>query len=133
MGAKLVDPYEAKRQKLNPGPGTYEFSLKAMKTSPQFGFGSSTRQERRKAAVQDPGAYEPKNEFVKTASPAFRMGSETRKMFDDKRTIPGPGNYATANSQRGPKYSMGLKLKELEAKVKVPGAGAYNPTKDSVQ
>lgn len=35
-----VDQFKEKKDKLVPGPGQYEFHLRAMKTAPNYGFGS---------------------------------------------------------------------------------------------
>lgn len=41
MSPKYFDKFKDKRDKLVPGPGQYEFHLKAMKTAPKFGIGTS--------------------------------------------------------------------------------------------
>lgn len=47
MSPKLKDPYTEKNNRLVPGPGNYTISNAMMRTAPQFGFGTSTRKERR--------------------------------------------------------------------------------------
>ena len=63
------------------------------------------------------------------------MGSETRKMFDDKKSkaVPGPGNYAIKSQAFEPNkgYGMGLKLKEL-SKIDVPGPGSHDPSSETI-
>lgn len=76
MSPKYFDTFKAKKDKLNPGPGTYEFHTKAMKTAPNYGIGTSQRMDLSKADKSkgietDPGAYDPSNKFTKTASPNF--------------------------------------------------------------
>lgn len=41
MSPKFVDKFKEKKDKLVPGPGQYEFDLKAMKTAPNYAFGTS--------------------------------------------------------------------------------------------
>lgn len=41
----------------NPGPGNYEMSLNDKRSSPKFGFGSSTRGKLNGNNVPGPGAY----------------------------------------------------------------------------
>jgi len=43
MSPKLSVDYKAKNDRLVPGPGSYEFHLKAMKTAPNYGIGTSKR------------------------------------------------------------------------------------------
>ena len=43
MSPKLSIDYKVKNDKLVPGPGSYEFHLKAMKTAPNYGIGTSKR------------------------------------------------------------------------------------------
>lgn len=57
-----VDHFKEKRDKLVPGPGSYEFHLRAMKTAPNYGFGSEKRPEpgrgqTTKGLVTEPGGY----------------------------------------------------------------------------
>lgn len=43
MSPKLSIDYKAKNDKLVPGPGSYEFHLRAMKTAPSWQLGTSKR------------------------------------------------------------------------------------------
>ena len=135
MSPKLKDPYVEKNNRLVPGPGNYTISNAMMRTAPQFGFGSSTRKERKTSPKVDPGAYNPSYTFTQLKAPQYKVGTETRKMFDEKnsKAIPGPGNYQTIVPRDTPLYSMGSKLEDLEFKKRnfQPGAGTYNPTKES--
>ena len=138
MSPKLSLDYKVKNDKLVPGPGQYEFHLKAMKTAPNYGIGTSKRSQNAspgmKGVSTDPGAYNPNSTFTKRSSPNYRMGSETRKMFDDKHTksVPGPGNYAIGSKafENRHGWSMGAKGKDM-SKLIVPGAGTYEPVSDS--
>lgn len=80
MSPKLSIDYKAKNDRLVPGPGSYEFHLKAMKTAPNYGIGTSKRTAATSPGMKgvhtDPGAYDPKNSFTKLSSPQYRMGSE---------------------------------------------------------
>ena len=64
------------------------------------------------------------------------MGSEQRKMFDDRKmkSVPGPGNYPIKSQAFEPNkgYAMGIKLKE-QSKLIVPGAGTYEPSPENVK
>ena len=86
-----------------------------MKTAPSWQLGTSKRGKDpsgMKGVSTDPGAYDPKNTFTKQASPNYRMGTEVRKMFDDKRVNPGPGNYPLKSQafESGKGFAMGAKL-----------------------
>jgi len=132
ISPKLSVDYKAKNDRLVPGPGTYEFHLRAMKTAPSWQLGTSKRSTNTnpgmKGVSTDPGAYDPRSTFTKQASPNYRMGTEVRKMFDDKRGNPGPGNYPTKSQafESGKGFAMGAKLKD-QRKMQVPGAGSYDP------
>ena len=43
LSPKLTVDYKAKNDRLVPGPGAYEFHLKAMKTAPNYGIGTAKR------------------------------------------------------------------------------------------
>lgn len=60
------------------------------------------------------------------------MGTEKRKMFDDKKSVPGPGNYPQKSQafETGKGYAMGAKLSDL-SKLNVPGAGTYDPMSET--
>ena len=92
--------FKEKNDKLVPGPGQYEFHLRAMKTAPNWGFGSSKRKDLSKDLVTkdlitEPAGYTPATTFTKAASPNYRFGTQTRKMQDDKHTkfVPAPNSY----------------------------------------
>ena len=133
-----VDHFKEKRDKLVPGPGQYEFHLRAMKTAPNYGFGSQQRQgpgvNATKGITTEPGGYNPDNTFTKSKSPNFGIGTEKRKMFDDKKmlAVPAPGSYDIRAKKEGPSYGMGIKLKE-QSKLVVPGAGSYEPDPSKVK
>ena len=81
MSPKLTDKFKEKRDKLVPGPGQYEFSLKALKTAPNYGIGTSKRmdpsqQAKTKGIETDAGRYDPKNTYTKNTSPNYRFGSQ---------------------------------------------------------
>lgn len=123
MSPKYFDKFKDKRDKLVPGPGQYEFHLKAMKTAPNYGIGTSQRMDPSKLAKTkgietDAGRYDPKNEFTKTASPNYRFGSQQRRVYDDKlaKSIPAPGHYSIYKGAFGKRgVLMGKKLKSLSS------------------
>ena len=133
-----VDLFKDRKDKFVPGPGQYDFHLRAMKTAPNYGFGSQTRSgpgvQATKGITTEPGGYNPDSAFTKSKSPNYRIGTEKRKMFDDKKSlaVPAPGSYEIKSASFKDKgnFHMGIKLKE-QSKMAVPGAGAYNP--DSVK
>jgi len=45
LSPKLSLDYKVKNDKLVPGPGSYEFHLKAMKTAPNYGMGTAKRSQ----------------------------------------------------------------------------------------
>ena len=79
MGPRLKEIFKTRLDKLNPGPGQYDINARAMKTAPNFGFGTSKREDPRlgdKKITTDPGAYNPSITFSKTGSPMYRIGTE---------------------------------------------------------
>ena len=80
-----------------PGPGNYEFHSKALKTAPNYGFGTGQRGNSTLGTknVNTEIKYDPEANAIKSSSPNFRFGGEKRKMFDDKhgKNVPAPGNY----------------------------------------
>ncbi len=116
MSPLYHDKFKERNDKLVPGPGTYAFEKKAMKTAPNWGFGTSQRADMRTGTknISTEIKYEPNSEATKNASPNFRFGSDKRKMFDDRNSklVPAPGNY-TIKSQafnRTNNFHMGIKL-----------------------
>ena len=84
---------------LNPGPGAYQPSYKAIiEGSPSVGLGHGTRDgplNKSVIAVPGPGAYYNTND--KKEGPKFGFGTSKR---GDKKTdnVPGPGNYPIAST-----------------------------------
>lgn len=90
-----------------------------------------------KGVNTDPGSYNPSTTFTKQSAPTCRIGSETRKIFDDKKmmTVPGPGNYQIKSQafEPGKGYGMGIRLKEAHStRLQVPGAGSYDPSPENI-
>lgn len=79
MSPKLEDRNQLKRDKSLPGPGQYEFHLKAMKSAPMFGIGTEKRKDPAASKLKelgcDPGKYNPSTDSVKFQSPMFGFGS----------------------------------------------------------
>ena len=137
LSPKLTDKYAEKQARTQPGPGAYEFSLKAMKTAPNYGMGTESRTSPgQKFRTPDPGAYNPSTSLSKQKAPGYRMGTDKRDAFDTKRHkgMPGPGNYSlTAGAFRQkPQFYMGIKLQD-QSKMNVPGAGTYEPKSATTQ
>lgn len=111
------DKTKENNDKLVPGPGNYEFHSKALKTAPNYGFGTSQQRASPTLGTKNVTteiSYNP--EPVKTTSPNFRFGGAQRKMFDDRHTknVPAPGNYnikSQAFENKG-RFHMGIKLAE---------------------
>jgi len=81
MSPKFTDKFKEKKDKLVPGPGQYEFHLKAMKTGPIYGIGTEKRMDpsmigKSKNIDTEPGAYDPSDKFTKTTSPNFGFGKQ---------------------------------------------------------
>lgn len=141
MSPKLNENFKEKHDKLVPGPGNYEFHLKAMKTAPNYGFGTSVRQDPgrtgTKGVVTEPGGYNPGTTYTKTSSPNYRFGSDVRKdVARDKndKLVPGPGNYEMKSKAFDSKTRgyMGIKISD-QSKMVVPGAGTYEPDPSPVK
>ena len=134
MSPKYGDKFKEKKDKLVPGPGQYEFTLKDMHAAPDYGFGTSKREDpsahgKSKNIETEPGAYDPSDKFTKTAAPNFGFGTQKRKIYDDKlaKSVPGPGNYDIKKGAMGKRgVLMGEKLRALSG-MNVPGAGSYEP------
>ncbi len=80
---------------------------------------------------QDPGSYNPIDDFTKTASQKWGFGTEKRlKAGKDTSTLsPGAGTYTIPSKvSEGPSYGMGIKLKDRSASglLKNPGPGQYD-------
>lgn len=71
-----MDPYFEKNARSVPGAGCYDPKPQTMnKTAPSFGFGTSTRKDRKASPVQDPGTYNPIFEFTKTKAAEYKLGT----------------------------------------------------------
>lgn len=133
MSPLYHDKFKEKKDKLVPGPGTYEFNKAANKTAPNWGFGTSQRADMKTGTknISTEIKYEPNSSFTKTSSPNYRFGGDKRKMFDDRNSklVPAPGNYTikSAAFEDKSRFHMGIKLKDQKT-LEVPGAGTYEPT-----
>lgn len=132
MSPMYHDKFKDRNDKLVPGPGSYEFKKNAMKTAPNWGFGTSQRASPRigTKGVSTEIIYEPKSEAIKNKAPNYRFGSDKRKMFDDRNSllVPAPGNYTLKSQafEEKSKFHMGIKLQD-QKKMEVPGPGTFNP------
>lgn len=133
MSPLYHDKFKERKDKLVPGPGQYEFENKAMRTAPNWGFGTSQRAEARLGSkgVSTEIKYDPVPEKTKSKSPNYRFGSDVRRTYEDKAKVPGAGSYpiksmAFAEKEKT-KFHMGSKLQD-QKKLNVPGSGTYNPS-----
>lgn len=116
MSPLYHDKFKEKRDKLVPGPGTYEFQTKAMKTAPIYGFGTSQRAQPiiGTKGINTEIKYQPEPTSVKSRSPNYRFGSDKRKMFDDRKSkeVPAPGIYTVKSMafEDKSRFHMGIKL-----------------------
>ena len=71
MSPLYHDKFKERNDKLVPGPGQYDFEKQAMRTAPQFRFGTSQRAEPtvgdRKMTTEI--KYDPSTQFIKSSSP----------------------------------------------------------------
>ena len=132
MSPLYHDKFKEKKDKLVPGPGQYEFQNKALKTAPNWGFGTS---QRTGAVVGDKKItteikYSPEPNRTKEKSPQFRFGSDKRFGGGSKSPTVAPGNYeirSKAFDADKPRFHMGIKLRDQKT-LDVPGSGTYNPS-----
>ena len=78
---------------------------------------------------QDPGSYDPKDGFTKTASQRWGFGTEKRLRNGKLSQSPGAGTYSIPSKMvEGPSFPMGQKLREggSSTALKLPGPGQYD-------
>ena len=132
MSPLYHDKFKEKRDKLVPGPGQYEFQNKALKTAPNYGFGTSLRGNGQLGTkgINTEIKYDPEPTKTKSKSPEYRFGSQQRKMFDDRKSkeVPAAGHYNMKSKafEEKHRFHMGIKLKD-QSTLNVPGSGTYNP------
>jgi len=133
MSPLYHDKFKERRDKLVPGPGQYEFQNKALKTAPNYGFGTSQRGNNSigTKGITTEIKYDPEPKNTKSKSPQYRFGSQQRKMFDDRnsKSIPAAGHYTIKSKafEDKSRFHMGSKLKD-QSTLQVPGSGTYNPS-----
>lgn len=76
-----------------------------------------------------PNAYNVTTNFTTTAGAKWGFGSEKRGSTAAATISPGPGNYKMGDGFNNSKtrFHYGQKLNDGQDKMRVPGAGAYNP------
>ena len=133
MSPLYHDKFKEKKDKLVPGPGQYEFENRALKTAPNWGFGTASQRGNTvngTKGINTEIKYNPDPNRNKSKSPQFRFGSDARKMYEDKQRFPGAGTYNIKSAgfadREKSKFHMGAKLQD-QSKLNVPGAGNYNP------
>jgi len=115
-----------------PGPGSYEYYNKTLKSAPQYGMGSQQRGHLSKRdGSPDAGLYDPQTTLSKPAAPGYKIGTEARKEgFDKKKAVsqPGSGNYdmKSAAFKNKPRFHMGIKL-QGQSKFNTPAPDSYQP------
>jgi len=103
---------------MNPGPGAYFTPEKncAMKSSPSWRIGTSTRddlekQKMRASNFPPPDTYKPNFLPTKERMASWSFGVGKRTDFGGANKTPAPGTYPIPNRAiEGPKSSMRLKL-----------------------
>lgn len=111
-----------------PGPGHYSARC-PVRSAPMYGFGTSARHDpdKKKCRSPGPGAYSPAS---RTQSHMWRIPLANRGGLDDKRGLPGPGEYhATSPPRRtSPKYTLGSRHPSAgqHKRESEPGPGEYN-------
>ena len=87
MSPLYHDKHKEKVDRSTPGPGSYGFENRAMKTAPNYGFGK----EKQRAAVElgSKGVttemrYDPVPDATKGKLPAYGFGTDKRRTYEDK-------------------------------------------------
>mmetsp|Transcript_12755 Transcript_12755/g.30526 ORF Transcript_12755/g.30526 Transcript_12755/m.30526 type:complete len:225 (+) Transcript_12755:56-730(+) len=115
-----------------PGPGAYGHITSEkdkFAKSPNFVFGSSSRDGGRGAAQPGPGQYSPDDPNI--TSTRYGFGTSTRGPISRRSGGPGPGSYeARSTLEGGPKYTAAPRRSQSAGSA-VPGPGQYG--KDSVR
>ena len=76
---------------------------------------------------QDPGRYNPNDDFTTPGSAKWGFGQEKRLRANKLSLSPGAGTYNIPSEiQSGPKYGMGAKFNNgSNSNLKMPGPGYY--------
>ena len=110
-----------------PGPGAYTQQRKA-DASPQWKFGSQSKDTYRPSEAPGPGAYEAK-------APKSKGGAAiitSRHSVEKKEAVPGPGTYEPTLGKKAPQYSVGSGPRgDLSNRAGEPGPGQYEADRPS--
>jgi hypothetical protein len=118
-----------------PGPGNYASSLANKNKSPDYGFGSSTREHGSPTSIKSispgPGNYKFKNSI---GTEGNKNSIHSKLLYKPIEmiggTTPGPGNYDSPllKEKKAPSYGLGTGQRSNLAKSSLgPAANAYNP------
>jgi hypothetical protein len=130
MGSKRKEP----RLSNVPGPGQYDSSTKSFASNSKNAAASPFLSKSKRAPIATssasqlgPGAYQPKDDFVKPKNPTYGM-SKGQKGISRKDLSPGPGAYDGLAKEIGrdaPKTT--IKGRPKTAKLDdLPGPGSYD-------
>ncbi|CAG9328521.1 unnamed protein product [Blepharisma stoltei] len=111
---------ETKNQ--TPGPGSYAINRALENRS--FSVGKSQRFIRQISTPPGPGTY---NGDIKDKGSSFAFGKDARKIFNDSKRVPGPGQYDLSD---GLYKTQGVSFKgkrSLNLSSEIPGPGSYEP------
>ena len=113
-----IDLGGTKEDKMKPGPGAFEQNKEpTLHTAPKFGFGSSTRDEKKsKLNVPGPGTYAAK-QVIGKEGPSQSMGAVTHYQphVKEQAAKPGPGAYSPDKNpglKTEPAYKMGSAVRQ---------------------
>lgn len=132
----------------NPGPGTYDLDRFSKTHGPSFSLKGATSEDpimREKKSTPAPGAYNPKDDYVRKGISRIAFGPRPPKppKSDAKTDGPGPGSYKIPSTLQtskgavmiGSKGNIGLNGSKSQTNFSVrhesPGPGAYLKTTTS--
>jgi hypothetical protein len=134
-GASMHQKLKNMKGMLTPGPGHYESSLKNRNAAPAYGQGTQKRTNSQAYTISPPpNAYQVNTGYTSKNAAKWGFGSEKRGNTAYNTLAPGPGNYKIDSMAFDQKYKfhMGQKLEDGKDKMRVPGAGTYDPDYKSV-
>ena len=108
----------------SPGPGNYAISFIDKESSPQYGFGSSKRDDGKKFNSPGPGNYQIPSQVGVGVKNSIHI-----KIKENMPSItPGPGKYESSlgHMTTAPSYGMSFKPKATRLEAG-PGAQTYLP------
>merc|ERR1719191_2210072 len=99
-------------------------------SSPNYGFGSSTREVaagRPRAMTPGPGTYAPSHLEMGTEGPKYT--ATPKRFMNDRSSTPGPGAYqptkgSTSEIMASPRWGFGTSERNGQSRASTPGPGA---------